>query len=94
MTRTNSKKSVALTAIMAIVVLMALGITDIFGDHEADILVHEFGELLEGVEAEILKIPDDTRSSANTTNTMQIQEILSEIAYVNAFDEVIRSQIL
>ena len=79
---------------MAIVVLMALGITDIFGDHEADVLVHEFGELLEGVEAEILKIPDDTRTSVNTTDTMQIQEILSEIAYVHAFDEVIRSQIL
>ena len=94
MTRTNSKKSVALTAIMAIVVLMALGITDIFGDHEADILVHEFGELLEGVEAEILKIPDDKSSSVNTTDTMQTQEILSEIAYVDAFDEVIRAQIL
>ena len=79
---------------MAVVVMMALGITDVFGDHEADFLVHEFGELLEGVEAEILKIPGDTRSSIDTTNTMQIQEILSEIAYVNAFDEVIRSQIL
>ena len=51
MTRTNSKKSVALTAIMALVVMMALGITDVFGDHEADTLVHEFGELLDGVEA-------------------------------------------
>lgn len=94
MTRTNSKKSVALTAMMAIVVLMALGITDIFGDHEADVLVHEFGDLLEGVEAEILKIPDDTRTSVNTTDTMQIQEISAEIAYVHAFDEIIRSQIL
>ncbi|WP_428325601.1 hypothetical protein [Nitrosopumilus sp.] len=94
MTRTNSKKSVALTAIMAIVVMMALGITDVFGDHEADTLVHEFGELLDGVEAEILKIPNDTEPSVNTSDTMQTEIILSQIAYIEAFDEVIRSQIL
>ena len=94
MTRTNGKKSVALTAIMALVVVMALGITDVFGDHEADILVHEFGELLEGVEAEILKIPTDTEPSVNTTDTMQTEKILTQIAYLEAFDEVIRSQIL
>ena len=94
MTRTNSKKSVALTAVMALVVLMAMGVTDVFGDHEADTLVHEFGELLEGVEAEILKIPNDTESSVNTTDTMQTEEILSQVAFIEAFDEVIRSQIL
>jgi hypothetical protein len=79
---------------MALVVLMAMGITDVFGDHEADTLVHEFGELLEGVEAEILKIPTDTEPSANTTETMQTENILSQIAYIEAFDEVIRKQIL
>ena len=94
MTRTNSKKSVALTAIMALVVMMALGITDVFGDHEADTLVHEFGELLDGVEAEILKIPTDTEPSVDTTDTMQTGKILTQIAYLEAFDEVIRSQIL
>ena len=94
MTRTNNKKSVALTAIMAIVVMMAIGITDVFGDHETDTLVHEFGELLDGVEAEILKIPTDTEPSVNTTNTMQTEKILTQIAYLEAFDEVIRSQIL
>ena len=94
MARTNNKKSVALTAIMALVVMMALGITDVFGDHEADVLVHEFGELLEGVEAEILKIPNDTGSPINTSDTMQTEMILSQIAYLEAFDEVIRSQIL
>ena len=94
MTRTNSKKSVALTAVMAIVVMMALGITDVFGDHEADTLVHEFGELLDGVEAEILKIPNDTEPSVNTSDMMQTEIILSQIAYIEAFDEVIRSQIL
>ncbi len=94
MTRTNNKKSVALTAVMALVVLMAMGVVDVFGDHEADTLVHEFGELLEGVEAEILSIPNDTDPSVDTTNTMQTGNILSQIAYTEAFDEVIRKQIL
>ncbi len=94
MTRTNNKKSVALTAIMALVVMMAMGITDVFGDHEAYALVHEFGELLNDVEVEILKIPADTESSVNTTDTVQTEKILTQIAYVEAFDEVIRSQIL
>ena len=79
---------------MALVVLMAMGIDDVFGDQEANTLVHEFGELLEGVEAEILSIPNDTNPSVDTTDTMQIENILSQIAYIEAFDEVIRKQIL
>ncbi len=79
---------------MALVVLMAMGVNDVFGDNAADTLVHEFGELLEGVEAEILSIPNDTSPSLDTTNTMQTGDILSKIAYTEAFDEVIRKQIL
>lgn len=94
MTRQHNKKSVALTAVMALVVLMAMGVVDVFGDHEADTLVHEFGELLDGVEAEILKIPNDQESFVDTTDTMQTGKILSQIAYTEAFDEVIRTQIL
>lgn len=83
-----------LTAIMALVVLMAIGVNDVFGDHEPDRLVQEFGELLEGVETEILAIPNDTEPSVDTTDTMQTEKILSQIAYVDAFDEVIRKQVL
>lgn len=94
MTRFQNKKSVGLTAIMALIVLMAMGVDDVFGDHEADNLVYEFGELLEGVEAEILSIPNDTKPSVDTTDMMQTENILSQIVYVEAFDEVIRQQIL
>ena len=79
---------------MALVVLMAMGVNDVFGDNEADILVHEFGELLDGVEAEILAIPNDTESFADTSDTMQTGKILSQIAYLEAFDEAIRKQVL
>ena len=79
---------------MALFVLLAMGINDVYGDHEVDMLVHEFGELLEGVEAEILKIPTDTEPSVDLTDTMQSGKILSKVAYLEAFDEVIRKQIL
>ena len=94
MTRYHNKKSIGLTAIMALVVLMTMGVNDVFGDNQADTLVHEFGELLDGVEAEILKIPADTKPSVDTTDTIQPEKILSDIAYIEAFDEVIRKQVL
>jgi len=79
---------------MALIVALALGLTDMIGDNQADTLVHEFGDLLEGLEAEILTIPDDTKPTVDTTDTMQTEKILSQIAYLEAFDEVIRTQIL
>ncbi len=79
---------------MALIVAMAMGFTDLNVENQADTLVHEFGELLEGVEAEILSIQDGTEPTADTTNTMQTGNILSQIAYIEAFDEVIRKQIL
>ena len=94
MTRYKTKKSVGLTIVLALIVVMALGLTDLTGDNQANTLVHEFGEFLDGVEAEILAIPDDTSPLVDTTNTMQTEKILSQIAYLEAFDEVIRKQIL
>ena len=94
MTRQHNKKSVGMTVVMALLIAMALGFTDLSPEDAASTLVHEFGELLDGVEAEILSIPTDTGTSSNTTDTMQTKKILSEFAYLQAFDEVIRKQIL
>jgi hypothetical protein len=78
---------------MALLLAIALGLTDLVSEDQASLLVHEFGDLLEGVEAEILSIPNDTTPDVNTASTMQ-SEIHSEFAYLQAFDEVIRKQIL
>ena len=94
MTRQHTKKSVGLTILTAMLIAMALGFTDLSDQNQADALVHEFGELLDDVEAEILSIPNDTESSIDTTDTMQTGAILSQVAYLEAFDEVIRKQIL
>ena len=79
---------------MTLIVLIAMGVNDVFGDSEADNLVHKFGDLLDGVEIEILKIPSNAESSIETTDTMQTERFFSQVAYLEAFDEVIRNQIL
>lgn len=88
------KKSVGITAIMTLIVLMVIGVNDVFGDNEAYTLIHEFGEILYGVEFKILAIPDDIEPTADTTDMMHTRKILSQIAYIEAFDEVIQKQIL
>ena len=93
-TRQHNKKSVGLTIVMALIIGMAIGFTDLSDGNSADTLVHEFGDLLEGVEAEILSIPNDTTPAPNTADTMQTGKIHSEIAHLKAFDEIIKSQIL
>jgi hypothetical protein len=93
-TRYHNKKSAGLTVLLALIVAMALGLTELTGDNQADTLVHEFGELLEGVEAEILAIPMNAESFVDTSNTMQTEKIQAQIAYLKAFDEVIRKHIL
>ena len=89
MTRQIKKKSVGLTILLAVMVGLALGLTDMIGENQAEILVHEFGELLESV-----AMPNNTEPSVNTTDTMQTEKIQSQIAYLEAFDEVIQKQIL
>ena len=94
MTRQHNKKSVGLTIVMALIIGMAIGFTDLSDGNSADMLVHEFGELLDGVEAEILSIPNDTTPASNTADTMQTGKIQSDIAYLKAFDEITKSRIL
>ena len=94
MTRQLNKKSVGLTVVMALLLAIGFGFTDLMSEDQAGNLVHEFGEILEGVEAEILSIPNDTTPAFNTANTIQAEKIHSELAYMQAFDEVIRKQIL
>ena len=79
---------------MALIIGMAFGFTDLSDGNSADTLVHEFEDLLEGVEAEILSIPNYTEPTVNISNTMQTEQINSQIAYLKAFDEIIKSQIL
>ena len=94
MTRIRNKKSVGLTIVLALIIAIAMGLTDLTDENHAGKLIQEFGELLDGVEAEILSIPNNTEPSLDTTETLQTEKILSHVAYLESFDEVIRKQIL
>ena len=76
---------------MALLIAIALGLTNMVSEDHASSLVHEFGDLLESVEAEILSIPNDTTPAFNTADTMYAEKIL---AHLQAFDEAIRKQVL
>ena len=94
MTRQLNKKSVGLTVVMALLLAIGFGFADLTSEDQAGLLVHEFGEILEGVEAEIMSIPNDTTSAFDTSDTILSEKIHAEISHLQAFDEVIRKQTL
>ncbi len=86
-------KSVAFTAVMAVLVLLAMGIDEVFADHEQDRLIEDFGELLEGAEAALLTIQGEIEPAIDQSATLRIDLIVAQIAQLEAFDEVIQKQI-
>lgn len=89
----QTTKSVKLSAIMALLVLMAIGIDQAFADHDSDRQIDEFSELLEGVAAEILTTQTESDALPDTSDTIPAELISAQIAYLEAFDEVIQKQI-
>jgi len=86
-------KSVAFTAVMAVLVLLAMGIDEVFADHEQDRLIEDFGELLEGAEAALLTTQGEIEPAIDQSATLRIDLIVAQIAQLEAFDEVIQKQI-
>ncbi len=86
-------KSVAFTAVMAVLVLLAMGIDEVFADHEQDRLIEDFGDLLEGAEAALLTTQGEIEPAIDQSATLRIDLIVAQIAQLEAFDEVIQKQI-
>jgi len=86
-------KSVAFTAVMAVLVLLAMGIDEVFADHEQDRLIEDFGELLEGAEAALLTTQGEMEPAIDQSATLRIDLIVAQIAQLEAVDEVIQRQI-
>ena len=86
-------KSVAFTAVMAVLVLLAMGIDEVFADHEQDRLIEDFGELLEGAEAALLTTQGEIEPTIDQSAALRIDLIVAQIAQLEAFDEVIQKQI-
>ena len=92
MTR-QTTKSVKLSAIMALLVLLAIGIDQAFADHDGDRQIDEFSELLDGVAQEVLSTQAQPDIMPDTSSTLPAELISAQISYLEAFDEVIQKQI-
>ncbi len=86
-------KSVKLSAIMALLVFMAIGIDQAFADNEADRQMDEFSELLDGVASVVLTTQTTQNAVPDQSATLQTELIVAQTAYLEAFDEVIQKQI-
>jgi len=91
--RHKVRKSVMSTAVMAVLVLLAMGIDEVFADHETDRLMEDFGELLEGAEASLLTTQGEIETTIDESATLPTEMIVNQIAYLEAFEEVIHKQI-
>jgi len=81
------------TAVMAVLVLLAMGIDEVFADHEQDRLIQDFGELLEGAEASLLTTQGEIEPITDESATIPTELIVAQTAYLEAFEEVIQKQI-
>jgi len=79
---------------MALLVFMVIGIDQAFADHESDRQIDEFSELLDGVATEILTTQTQSNAIPDTSDTLPTELIVAQIAYLEAFDEVIQKQII
>ncbi len=88
------RKSVMGTAVMAVLVLLAMGIDEVFADHETDRLMEDFGELLDGAEAALLTTHGEIESAIDESATIPTELIVAQTAYLDAIEEVIQKQIV
>ena len=86
-------KSVVLPVVVALLVVLSLGLNEVFADHTQDRLLEDFGELLEGAEAALLTTQGEIEPAIDQSATLRIDLIAAQIAQLKAFDEVIQKQI-
>jgi len=87
------EQSAKFSAIVALLVLMVIGIDDVFADNTSQIELHDFGELLDGVAAEVLASPIQLENASDENPTLRAELFVAQIAYLEAFEEVIQNKI-
>ena len=83
-------KTVKLSAIAALLVFMALGLEEFYGDNQAYADLYEFEKLLDEISPQVV-VTGLPESTTDQSQTIPVQEINGQIAHLEAFDEVIRS---
>ena len=84
-------KTVKLSAIAALLVFMAMGLDEFYGDNQAYADLYEFEKLLDEIGQEVLPTIDSVKPIPNPTQTIPVEQIDGDFAHLEAFDEVIRT---
>jgi hypothetical protein len=82
-----------LLAMMALLVLLVMQVDPLLAENEAQIDLDEFNKLLDEIKIEVTSTQGDIKHTINTTETMNVEFVTSQLAYLEAFDEVIQKQI-
>jgi len=83
-------QSAKFSAVLALLVLMVMGMDQAFAENQAQIDLHEFGELLDGVATQILATTVQLQPEQDNT-TPTAESLVAQITHLEAFDEVIKS---
>lgn len=86
-------KSVVLPTVVALLVILSMGLNEVFADHEQDRLLEDFGELLDGVEAALPSTQGEMEPTIDQSAALRTDLIAAQTAQLEAFDEVIQKQI-
>ncbi len=86
-------KSVVMPVVVALLVVLSMGLNEVFADHTQDRLLEDFGELLEGAEVALLTTQGEIEPAIDQSATLRIDLIAAQITQLKAFDEVIQKQI-
>ena len=87
-------KSARFSALVALIVLMVLGAEEVFADNTVQIELDNFGELLDGVTSQVLATPIQLDQNVEQSSIPRAELFVSQIAYLEAFEEVIQNNIL
>ena len=81
------------SAIVALLVLMVVGIDNVFADNTVQIELDTFGELLDGVASEVLATPIQIETSIDQPSEPRAELLVHKISHLEAFQEVIQNNI-
>ena len=83
-----------ITAVVALIVLMVVGAGAFLVENTTQVELDAFGELLDGVESVVLVSPISQENTYDQTPTPRAELVIAQIAYLEAFKEVIQNNIL
>ena len=83
-----------ITAVIALVILMVVGMGGIFADNTAQIELDTFGELLDGVATAVLASPIQVESNLEYSAEPRAELMVHQESFLKAFNEVIQNNIL